>query len=120
MFGGSSTTGNTVATLATDNLTVTGTTSVTGADYDKNFIATNSSNGLVQTVGTTAVIYPIGTASASRAVSLQAGSGSGNIHAYSDHSTISLTNKTKNPVVSAEPHPNYDYTNNQWIVLGDK
>ena len=33
---------------------------------------------------------------------------------------ISLTNKTKNPVVSAEPHPNYDYENNQWIVLGDK
>ncbi len=27
---------------------------------------------------------------------------------------ITLTNKTKNPVVSAEPHPNYDYEKNEW------
>ena len=27
---------------------------------------------------------------------------------------ITLTNNTKNPVVSAEPHPNYDYEKNEW------
>ena len=27
---------------------------------------------------------------------------------------ITLTNKTKNPVVSAEPHPNFDYEKNRW------
>ena len=27
---------------------------------------------------------------------------------------ITLTNKTKNPVVSAETHPNFDYEKNEW------
>ena len=27
---------------------------------------------------------------------------------------ITLTNKTKNPVVSAEPHPNFDYDKGEW------
>ena len=27
---------------------------------------------------------------------------------------ISLTNKTKNPVVSAEPHSDFDYEKNRW------
>ncbi len=27
---------------------------------------------------------------------------------------ITLTNNTKNPVVSAEPHPNFDYEKNEW------
>ena len=27
---------------------------------------------------------------------------------------ITLTNNTKNPVVSAAPHPNFDYDKNEW------
>tara|TARA_R100000329_G_C7446590_1_gene157092 strand:+ start:246 stop:491 length:246 start_codon:yes stop_codon:yes gene_type:complete len=27
---------------------------------------------------------------------------------------ITLTNKTKNPVVSAGPHPHFDYEKNEW------
>ena len=27
---------------------------------------------------------------------------------------ITLINRTKNPVVSAEPHPNFDYEKNRW------
>ena len=27
---------------------------------------------------------------------------------------ISLPNRTKNPVVSAEPHPNFDYDKGEW------
>ena len=27
---------------------------------------------------------------------------------------ISLLNRTKNPVVSAEPHPNFDYDKGEW------
>ena len=27
---------------------------------------------------------------------------------------ITLTNNTKNPVVSAEPHPNFDYDKGEW------
>jgi hypothetical protein len=27
---------------------------------------------------------------------------------------IALTNNTKNPVVSAEPHPNFDYDKGEW------
>ena len=33
---------------------------------------------------------------------------------------ISLINRTKNPVESAAPHPNFDYEKNEWMVLGDK
>ena len=33
---------------------------------------------------------------------------------------ITLLNRTKNPVESSAPHPNFDYDKNEWIVLGDK
>ncbi len=33
---------------------------------------------------------------------------------------ITLLNRTKNPVESSAPHPNFDYDKNKWIVLGDK